>query len=395
LESRTWWWIGGGAVVLAIILFFVFSGGDDDADTTTVPVAGETTTTEATTTTEGETTTTEEGATTTTVPLIGAGRVVGMAFDVGGRGDLSFNDLAAKAWDDGMAMYGYTGDELAPDAEGTDREENLRLLAETGSELIIANGFAFSQNVWRVGTEFPGVAIAITDSCPSDDTFATAEMENVRCVLFAEEEGSFLMGAAAALKTTTGTVGFIGGVETPLILKFQAGFDAGARSINPDINILEPRYLTVVPDFTGFNDPVKGKEAALALYEEGADVIFQAAGGSSLGVFQAALEATTDELFLWAIGVDADQFNTVGDDALAAHILTSMLKRVDEAVGATILDFLEGNFTSGAQVFDIEAGGIGYSTSGGFIDDITSQLDEIAAMIVAGDIEPPTVPEAG
>ena len=94
-------------------------------------------------------------ATTTAAPLIGEGRLVGMAFDIGGRGDLSFNDLAAAAWDDGMAMFGYGGDELSPDTGGTDREENLRLLAETGHELIIANGFAFNQNVWRVGTENP------------------------------------------------------------------------------------------------------------------------------------------------------------------------------------------------------------------------------------------------
>ncbi len=196
--------------------------------------------------------------------------------DVGGRGDLSFNDLAAKAWDDGMAMYGYTGDELTPSANGENREDNLRLLAESGAELIIANGFAFAQNVWRVGTEFPDVMFGITDDCPQDDTFTVVEMPNVRCMLSAEEQGSFLMGVAAALKSTTGTVGFIGGVQVPLILKFQAGFEAGAKAANPDITILPAVYLTQVPDFTGFNDPVKGKEAALALYGQGADVIYHA-----------------------------------------------------------------------------------------------------------------------
>ena len=384
MESRTWWWIGGGAVVLAVILFFAFGGGDGGTTTTTVPIAGQTTTTA-----EGPTTT--AGVTTTLAPLIGEGRIVGMAFDVGGRGDLSFNDLAAGAWDDGMAMYGYTGDELAPDAQGTDREENLRLLAETGHELIVANGFAFSQNVWRVGTDSPGTFFTITDACPQDDTFATVEMDNVRCMLFAEHEGSFLMGAAAALNSETGTIGFIGGVQVPLIEKFQAGFEAGALHINPDISILPAVYLTQVPDFTGFNDPVLGKEAALALYGQGADVVYHAAGGSGLGLFQAADEQSTDTQHLWAIGVDADQYNTVGDADLAEHILTSMLKRVDVAVGNTIEDFLLGDFTSGPLTFDLEVGGVGYSTTGGFIDDIVAQLDDLAAQIIDGTI---TVPDA-
>jgi basic membrane protein A len=342
----------------------------------------------------GETTTTAGGATTTAGELIGEGRVIGMAFDVGGRGDLSFNDLAALAWDDGMAMYGYTGEELAPDAGGENREENLRLLAESGQELIIANGFAFAQNVWRVGTEFPETTFAITDDCPQDDTFTVVEMANVRCMLFSEEQGSFLMGVAAALKSTSGTIGFIGGVQVPLILKFQAGFEAGALAANPDINILPAVYLTQVPDFTGFNDPVKGKEAALALYGQGADVVYHAAGGSGLGLFQAADELSTDDSFLWAIGVDADQYNTVGDPALQEHILTSMLKRVDVAVGKAILDFLEGSFTPGGVRLGLAEGGVGYATSGGFIDDISADLDDYAAQIIDGTIVVPTEPEA-
>ena len=391
MESRTWWWIGGGAVVLAIILFFVFSDGDSDGDTTTVPVAADTTTT-----TEAEgTTTTEAGATTTTAaPLIGEGRLVGMAFDVGGRGDKSFNDLAALAFDDGMAMYGYDGDELTPNEGGENREENLRLLAENGSELIIANGFAFAQNVWRVGTEFPDTMIAITDDCPVDDTFAPVEMDNVRCMLFAEEQGSYLMGVAAALKTTTGTVGFIGGVQTGLIEKFQAGFEAGVAATDADVTILPAVYLTQVPDFTGFTDPAKGKEAALALYEQGADVIFHAAGESGLGLFDAAVELNADsDVKLWAIGVDADQWESVGGDA-QEFIMTSMLKRVDVHVGKSILDFLEGNFAPGAVRLDIESGGIGYATSGGHVDDIVTELDAAAAGIVDGSIVVPTEPAA-
>lgn len=356
----------------------------------------ETTTTESSdepTTTESMTSTTEDmGTTTTAAGMIGEGRLIGMAYDIGGRGDLSFNDLAAMAWDAGKETYGYEGDELVPDEGGENREENLRLLAETGHELIIANGFAFANNVFHVGTEFPETMFAITDSCPQDDEFATPEMANVRCMLFAEHEGSFLVGAAAALKSTTGTIGFIGGVQIPLIEKFQAGFEAGALAANPDIEILPAVYLTQPPDFSGFGNPALGSEAAQSLYGAGADVVFHAAGGSGSGLFQAADELSTDDLHLWAIGVDADQYNTVGDPALQEHILTSMLKRVDVAVGNTIQDFLEGNFTPGPETFDLSVEGVGYSTTGGFVDDIAADLDAYAADIISGAITVPETP---
>jgi basic membrane protein A len=379
--------------VFAVLALVVAACGDGEADETTTTAAPA-----DTTTTSGDddmTTTTEamDETTTTAEEMIGEGRTVGMAFDVGGRGDLSFNDLAAAAWDEGKEQYGYEGEELAPDAGGENREENLRLLAETGHELIVANGFAFAQNVWRVGTEFPEVAFAITDDCPQDDTFTVVEMDNVRCMLFSEEQGSFLMGVAAALNTETDIVGFIGGVEVDLIKKFQAGFEAGVAAVDPNITILPAVYLTQVPDFTGFNDPVKGKEAALALYGQGADVVFHAAGGSGLGLFQAADELSTDDQHLWAIGVDSDQYNTVGDPVLQEHILTSMLKRVDVAVNKAIVDFLEGNFTPGSVRLGLAEEGVGYSTSGGFVDDITDELDAYAEQIISGEIEVPTTTE--
>jgi basic membrane protein A and related proteins len=376
------------AALTLVLAACATEGGDE---TTTTAGTEETTTSAAV----EETTTSAAGESTTTAAAIdGTGRNIGMAFDVGGRGDLSFNDLAAKAWDSGKAEYGYDGEELAPDAGGENREQNLRLLAESGAELIIANGFAFAQNVWRVGTEFPETMFAITDDCPQDDTFTVVEMPNVRCMLSAEEQGSFLVGAAAALKSVSGTIGFIGGVETPLIKKFEAGFIAGAQAANPDIEILPSVYLTQVPDFTGFNDPVKGKEAALALYGQGADVIYHAAGGSGLGLFQAAAEQSTDDNFLWAIGVDADQYESVGDPALQEHILTSMLKRVDTHVGKAITDFLTDSFTSGPAVLGLAEDGVGYSTSGGFIDDIVPQLEEFKAQIIDGTIVVPTEPAA-
>ena len=371
---------------LALVLAACSPAETESTTTTAAP---------ATTAPDGDTTTTA-GATTTAPAPIGEGRLIGMAFDIGGRGDLSFNDLAALAFDTTMADYGFEGEELAPGAGGENREENLRLLADTGHELIIANGFAFAQNVWRVGTEFPDTAIAITDDCPQDDTFTAVEMPNVRCMLFSEEQGSFLVGAAAALKSTTGTVGFIGGVQIGLIEKFQAGFEAGALAANPDVNILPAVYLTQAPDFTGFNDPVKGKEAAIALFEAGADVVFHAAGGSGLGLFQAAQEMSTDDLHLWGIGVDSDQYNSVGggNPELQPHILTSMLKRVDVAVAKAITDFLNDEFTPGPVRLGLAEDGVGYSTTGGFVDDIAAQLDAYKEQIISGAITVPEAPSA-
>ena len=205
----------------------------------------------------------------------------------------------------------------------------------------------------------------------------------------AEEQGSFLVGAAAALKTQSDHIGFIGGVETELILKFEAGFTAGAKAVNPDI-VVDVAYLTQPPDFTGFNAPDKAKEVAAGMYEAGADVIYSAAGGSGLGAFQAAADAGAPGE-VWAIGVDSDQYNLV-DAALQPYILTSMLKRVDVAVFETTKAYAEGNFAAGVQTFDLSVDGVGYSTTGGFIDDIVPQLEDYKAQIIAGEITVPTAP---
>ncbi|MFQ5968441.1 MAG: BMP family protein [Acidimicrobiia bacterium] len=383
-RSRTWLWVGiGGAVVLVIVLFIVFTGGEEAP--TTTPVAQPATTQAPPETTAPPATTAPPE---TTVPMIGEGRVVGMAYDIGGRGDKSFNDLAALAWDTGMEQYGYMGEELTPTAGGENREENLRLLAETGHEWILANGFAFAQNVFRVATEFPEVFFAITDACPADEAFATVDMPNVACLLFAEHEGSFLVGAIAGLKTETNDIGFIGGVDVPLIRKFQAGFEAGVRHVNP-IAAISDTYLTQPPDFSGFNDPAKGNEAARAMLEGNADIVYHAAGGSGTGMFEAIKEhAEATGRTVWGIGVDADQFNTVGED-LQPWVLTSMLKRVDVAVFGAITEFLQGNFVSGANIFDLSRDGVGYSQTGGFVDDISDEIDALKVQIINGTIVVP------
>jgi basic membrane protein A len=330
------------------------------------------------------TTTAAQAATTTAAPMPGAGITIGMAYDIGGRGDKSFNDSAAAGLDKAKADFGVDAQELEPTSGGENREENLRTLAEAGTPLVFAIGFAFADGIKATVPDFPDTDFAIVDD-------ASNEAPNLASLTFAEEQGSFLVGVAAALKSTTGKIGFVGGVEVDLIKKFQAGFEAGAEAVNPNIDI-QVAYLTQPPDFSGFGDPAKGKEAALAMYQQGADVVYHAAGGSGTGVFQAAKEySDSNNTHVWAIGVDSDQYLTAGAD-LQPYILTSMMKRVDNAVYSTIKDFVEGNFTAGNHVFDLKVDGVGYATSGGFIDDIVPQLEDYKAKIISGEIVVPTAP---
>jgi basic membrane protein A len=312
--------------------------------------------------------------------MAGEGIKVGMAYDIGGRGDQSFNDSAAAGLDRAVTDYGIESQELEPTAGGENREENLRLLAESGFDLVFAIGFAFQGSVAAAAPDFPETAFGLIDE--------VVEEPNVASLVFAEHEGSALVGAAAALKSQTGIIGFIGGVNIGLINKFEAGYKFGAEQINPDIEILV-QYLTEPPDFSGFGDPAKGKEAGLAMYEQGADVVYHAAGGSGGGLFEAAKEVSEDTgSKVWAIGVDSDQYNTAGDE-VKDYILTSMLKRVDVAVYKTITNFVESGQQSGITVFDLSADGVGYSTSGGFVDDIAEQIDELRVKIIAGDLVVP------
>nr|MBA3361191.1 BMP family ABC transporter substrate-binding protein [Acidimicrobiia bacterium] len=217
--------------------------------------------------------------------------------------------------------------------------------------------------------------------------------DNIAGLVFSEEQGSFLVGAAAALKSTTGTIGFIGGVSGVggLIEKFEAGYIAGAKAVNPDIEILS-EYITAAPDFDGFNAPDRAREIALAMYDGGADIVYHAAGGSGAGLFEAASVASdTSGSKVWAIGVDSDQYNTA-DPAVQEFILTSMLKRVDVAVFEVIKSHIDGTVTAGPTTYDLSVDGVGYSTSGGFVDDIVDQLEEFKAQIISGEIVVPTDP---
>ena len=305
---------------------------------------------------------------------------VGMAYDVGGRGDQSFNDSAAAGLDQAVEEFGMEAQESeAEDGEAESaRGERLRTFADAGYNPIIAVGFAYAASVAKVSEEYPDVNFAIIDD-------SSVEADNVASLVFAEEQGSFLVGAAAALKTETDQIGFVGGVETPLIQKFEAGYVAGAEAVNPDIEV-DVTYLTQVPDFSGFADPAKGKTAAQGMFDNGADIVYHSAGGSGGGVFEAASESGN-----LAIGVDSDQYNTA-DPSVRDVILTSMLKNVNVAVYEYLSEVEAGNVPSGVTTYDLEVDGVGYSTSGGFVDHIVDQLDEFKQQIIDGEITVPTAP---
>jgi basic membrane protein A len=306
------------------------------------------------------------------------GPKVGLAFDTGGEGDKSFNDAALAGVKKAESDLGATVKSLEPKT-AEDRAKNLNLLVEAGRNPVVAVGFAFGDDLKKIAPANPKTTFAIVDS--------VVEASNVKSLVFAEEQGSFLVGAAAGLKTKTNKVGFIGGVEMELIKKFEAGFVAGVKATNPNATV-DVKYISPAGDFSGFGDPAKAKEIATGMYEGGEDVVFHAAGGSGNGLFEAAAAAGDGK---WAIGVDSDQYLTASADQ-QKHILTSMLKRVDVAVYGAIKDFADGKTEGGTVVYDLSKDGVGYSTSGGYVDDIKSKLDGLKADIVSGKITVPTAP---
>ena len=307
-----------------------------------------------------------------------------LVLDIGGLGDLSFNDLAYAGYEKAVADFGMKGTFLEPEGGGENRGELLELCAEAGNDLIIGNGFLFDASMNEVAPNYPDLNFAITDG--------VAEPGNVRGMLFNHAEGSFLAGVAAALKTKTNNVGFLGGVDFPLIHEFEQGFLAGVAAINPDI-VVQIGYASVAPDFSGFNDTVKGKEIALAQYEAGADIIYHAAGGTGTGMFQAAKEVSESTgSKVWGIGVDFDQYYQVGNalPELQEYILSSMVKAVDVSIYNAAKQTMEGTFTGGANVDNLATGGIYLSYSGGYIDDIKDQIDSYKEKIMSGEIVPPS-----
>jgi basic membrane protein A len=315
----------------------------------------------------------------------GSGTKIGMVYDLAGRGDHSFNDSAYDGLQKAGKDLGITVKDLTPVASGANREALMRLLAQQGYGLVFGNGFAFGDSIAKVAKDFPKVDFICTDGGVADLTSSS----NLLNMDFAANEASFLVGAAAALKSQSGKIGFIGGVDVPLIHAFQAGYEAGAKYINPSIQV-DVKYLTTPPDFSGFSDPAKGKEAALGLFGGGDDVVYHAAGGSGNGLFAAAVEySQQNNTHVWAIGVDGDQYGSASADQ-KPFILTSAIKKVGVGVYDNIKKFLDGKFQGGTVVYDLKSGGVDYATSGGFVDDIKSKLDDIKAKIISGEIKVPS-----
>jgi basic membrane protein A len=313
-----------------------------------------------------------------------SGLKVGLAYDIGGRGDASFNDAAATGLERAISELGLqkgnTSETSAAPNESEDAAAGrLRQLVSGGFNPIIAVGFKYANAVKTVATENPNVKFGIVD----DDTVT---LPNVTPLVFAEEQGSFLVGAAAALKTTSCSIGFVGGVETPLIQKFQAGYQQGAKAVAPNIRI-DVRYISPAGDFSGFNDPTKATEITKGQLDGGSDVIYHAAGASGQGVFQAVKAANK-----LAIGVDGDQYNSPQLADVRDVIMTSMLKRVDVAVYDYINAVAAGDTSTLPKRFDLKVDGVGYSTSGGKVDDIKGDLDAYKSAIINGAVTVSSTP---
>jgi basic membrane protein A len=378
----------GGATTTAA------SGG---ATTTAASGGGATTTAAsgggATTTAAGGGTGTCKAGTATVPPIAtgkadGKGKSVGLLFDVTGRGDKSFNDAAAAAVDKAKADYGIASQESTPTAaDGSDRPERIK--AFVGQDLIVANGFLWGDATTTSATENPNQKYAIIDSVVVDK--AGTPLPNVRSMVFGANEGSFLVGAAAACASKSGKIGFIGGVENDLIKNFEVGFTAGVKQVNPKATV-EVKYIAQRgQESKGFNDPATGKSIAKVMYDSGIDVVYAAAGGSGKGMFEAVTETGKKAGEVWAIGVDSDQYLTVTPQQ-QPFTLTSALKRVDVATYEAITDALNGALKGEVKTYDLKNNGVGYAVSNSAINQYAGTLEDLKQQIIAGKIQVPHVP---
>ncbi len=302
--------------------------------------------------------------------------MVGLVFDVGGIGDKSFNDSAYKGLLRARDELGVQVDYLEP-AEGTDREAALRQMAAGPYELIFGVGMLFSDDLTAVAGEYPEKKFVCIDYTVQEGTQVPP---NILGLKYREEEGCFLVGAIAGLVTQTGCVGFVGGMDTPLIHRFEAGYRAGFHAVRPEGKLLVG-YAGVTAN--AYKSPAKGKELALAQYDGGADIIFHASGSTGLGVFEAARER--DKL---AIGVDADQ-----QAEAPGHILTSMVKRIDNSVFEAIRAAKEGRFEGGIREQGLADGGVDYvadeNNAKWITDEVRERVEGFRAEILAGRIVVP------
>ncbi len=265
-----------------------------------------------------------------------------------------------------------------PPGEETDshRKERLMSLAEAGYNPVVV-GFIYATALRGVAGQYPKTQFAIMD-----DSSLSNDYPNVTSLVFADHEGSYLVGAIAAQACSGAAVGFVGGVEVAFIRRFQAGYAAGVAAINPALRVMV-KYLTKPPDFAGFADPARGRDAAEAMYQEGADVVYHAAGGSGVGVIEAAKAAGR-----FAIGVDSDQYWTTPADTRAC-ILTSMLKRVDAAGQSFVQVIAQKSSHPHIIKFDLSNDGVGYSKSNPLVQPFVATADRLRERITAGEIAVP------
>ncbi|MEU1403369.1 BMP family ABC transporter substrate-binding protein [Streptomyces sp. NPDC005728] len=261
------------------------------------------------------------GSSSTSSSSEGKSKGIGLAYDVGGKGDQSFNDAAYAGFEKAQKEFGVGGRDVEPTDNESDADKTQRLvtLAKAGYNPVIGVGFAYAGAVKEAAAKFPKVTFGIID-----DNQTTAD--NVADMVFHEEQSSYLAGVAAAKATKKNHIGFIGGVDVPLIHKFEAGYIQGAKSVNPKIKV-ESQYLTQTAQEGGFSSPDKGENAANGQIDAGADVVYAAAGLSGQGVIKSAAEHK-----VWAIGVDSDQYNQQPLAKYKDYILTSALKNVEGAV---------------------------------------------------------------
>ena len=315
-------------------------------------------------------------------PPVGDAIDVGIVFDMGGRGDKSFNDGAYLGAERAEKELGVRVRFIEP-GEGSDREAGLRLLAAEGMDVVMGVGFIFTDDLTQLAREYPTTSFAGVDYSVSTDKDGNVIQppSNLAALKFREEQGSFLVGAIAALVGKSKKVGFVGGMNFPLIHKFEIGYTAGVKVVCPDCEVIS-QYAGVTPE--AFRNPGKGKELALSQYQQGVNVIFHASGSTGLGVFEAARQ--TGKI---AIGVDADQFNEA-----PGFVLTSMVKGVDNAVYDAIKRVKERRFKGGIYQYGLAEGGVGYvfdSNNEKLIPpDVRARVEALKRDIIAGRIVVPS-----
>ncbi len=292
-----------------------------------------------------------------------------VVFDMGGKFDKSFNEAAYNGAERFKKETGIAYRDFEVTNE-TQREQALRNMARRGSQIVVAIGFSQASGVEKVAKEFPGTKFAIVD--------AVVDLPNVQSIVFKEHEGSFLVGMAAAMASKTGKVGFVGGMDIPLIRKFALGYEEGAHFANPKIEVLQNMTGTTP---AAWADPTRGAELARSQFDRGADVVFAAAGTTGLGVLQAAKDAGK-----FSIGVDSNQ-----NYLHPGSVLTSMVKRVDNAVYTAFKTAQAGVWKPGLQVIGLAEDGIGYAVDANnaalLTPEMTAKLEAAKSDIIAGKIK--------